>query len=83
METTIKSPEAVFASKASALPDGLSITVEGKTYVIKWEDCSEKLAAASQDDRAQLELSPSGYGIHWKTLDEDLSVRGLLKKMRE
>jgi len=24
------------------------------------------------------EISPSGYGIHWPLLDEDLSVDGLL-----
>ena len=24
------------------------------------------------------EISPSGYGIHWPLLDEDLSIDGLL-----
>ena len=35
------------------------------------------LAAASEADRAKLELMP--MGIHWPTLDEDLSVIGMLK----
>jgi len=25
------------------------------------------------------EVSPSGYGIHWPELDEDLSIDGMIK----
>ena len=38
------------------------------------------LLAASQDDRNTVELSP--YGVHWPTLDEDLSIEGMLKGLR-
>ena len=38
-----------------------------------------KLAAATDEDRALWELCAAGYGIHRLTLDEDLSVEGLLK----
>jgi hypothetical protein len=46
---------------------------------IAWERCSPRLAAASETQRCDLELSPGGYGIHWPQLDEDLSVGGLLQ----
>ena len=35
-----------------------------------------RLLTASPEQRAQFELSPRG--IHWETLDEDISVDGLL-----
>jgi hypothetical protein len=27
----------------------------------------------------KFEVSPSGYGIHWPELDEDLSIDGMIK----
>ena len=37
-----------------------------------------KLAAAKPRQLKRYEISPSGYGIHWPDLDEDLSVYGFL-----
>ncbi|MCH7754431.1 DUF2442 domain-containing protein [candidate division KSB1 bacterium] len=39
---------------------------------------SEKLANASDIEENKYEISPSGYGIHWPLIDEDLSIDGLL-----
>jgi hypothetical protein len=36
-----------------------------------------RLRAAAEEDLRSFQLSP--LGIHWPTLDEDLSVRGLLE----
>ena len=36
-----------------------------------------RLANASEAERAHMELSP--LGIHWPDIDEDLSIRGLLR----
>jgi hypothetical protein len=36
-----------------------------------------KLASATQEERSRMELSP--MGIHWPLIDEDLSIRGLLR----
>ena len=36
-----------------------------------------RLLKASPDQRAHYELSP--FGVHWPDIDEDLSVRGLIK----
>lgn len=38
-----------------------------------------KLLHASQKDRDHWEVSGAGFGIHWPTIDEDLSVDGLLR----
>ena len=37
-----------------------------------------RLAAASDSERANIKLSP--MGLHWPDLDEDLSIRGLLRE---
>jgi hypothetical protein len=29
-------------------------------------------------NRENFEISPSGYGIHWPDVDEDLSIDGLI-----
>ncbi len=34
---------------------------------------------ATEQEKMTFEISPSGYGIHWLLLDEDLSIDGLLK----
>ncbi len=36
------------------------------------------LANATIKQLKNFEISPSGYGIHWPDLDEDLSVEGFL-----
>ena len=36
-----------------------------------------RLASASHDALSNMELSP--MGLHWPELDEDLSIRGLLR----
>jgi len=55
------------------------IAADGQTYRIRWEDCSPPLAQASQAQRQHLEVAPSGYGIHWPEIDEDLAVTPLLR----
>lgn len=63
------------ATAARALPDHLEIQLSsGRQLEVSWQSCSEKLAQASAEDRAIFRLSPSGYGIHWPLLDEDLAI---------
>ena len=38
----------------------------------------EELADADSGDLAKIEILGAGYGLHWETLDVDLSVPGLL-----
>ena len=36
------------------------------------------LETATEDEVAQVEILGAGYGLHWKALDVDLSIPGLL-----
>jgi len=57
----------------------LHMTVDGKQYIIDLAAVSPRLAAAGPDDLKRFDVSPSGYGIHWPTVDEDLSVDGMIR----
>jgi hypothetical protein len=52
------------------LEDGRSIAVP-----IGWYP---RLAHGTAEERANVQLSGAGYGIHWPDLDEDIGVEGLL-----
>lgn len=39
---------------------------------------AQGLEAATDDELASVEILGAGYGLHWETLDADLSVPGLL-----
>ena len=59
--------------------DYLILKVDNQSIKLKLTDISEKLVKATDQERKDFKISPSGYGIHWKLLDEDLSINGLLK----
>jgi Protein of unknown function (DUF2442) len=59
--------------------DWMILGVDGQVYRLSLTQVSERLANASEADRKIYRIAPSGYGIHWPTLDEDLSINGLLK----
>jgi len=40
---------------------------------------SFKLKEADHLQRMLYKISPSGYGIHWPLIDEDLAINALLK----
>lgn len=58
--------------------DQLVIVVDDQTHVFDLGEISPRLAAADPQERARFEISPSGYGIRWPLIDEDLSIDGLL-----
>jgi hypothetical protein len=68
----------VWARAIETTPDALILIMESGPVAIPWERCSERLARASPIERSRAELSPSGYGIHWPLIDEDLAVGPLL-----
>jgi Protein of unknown function (DUF2442) len=53
------------------LEDGRTISVPLTWY--------PRLLHASQKDRDDWQIAGGGFGIHWPTIDEDLSVDGLLR----
>jgi len=64
--------------KVSFDKNRLFITVDGREYTFLLADISQKLAGASTAEREKYEISPSGYGISWPLIDEDLSIDGLI-----
>lgn len=55
------------------------LTVDHQTYRLPIDQASSRLAHASETERNLYQVSPSGYGIHWPMLDEDLSINGLIR----
>ena len=70
----------VLAKAIETTSEALIVTTEAGSVSIPWGRCSERLARASQIERSRAELSPSGYGIHWPLIDEDLAVGPLLRE---
>ncbi|MFQ4139640.1 DUF2442 domain-containing protein [Nodosilinea sp. PGN35] len=59
--------------------DWMTLGVDQRVYRLPLAQVSKRLLQASAADRNIYRIAPSGYGIHWPTLDEDLSINGLLK----
>jgi len=58
--------------------DHIILTIDGTERKFPLNEISPALNNASERERTTFELSPSGYGVHWPLLDEDLSIDGLL-----
>jgi len=56
----------------------LVITIDGEPKRFQLKEISPALENASEEEWNNFEISPSGYGIHWPLLDEDISIDGLL-----
>ena len=56
----------------------MQVSVDGRVYTINLADHSKRLAKASPEQKRRFVVSPSGYGIHWPELDEDLSIDRLI-----
>jgi hypothetical protein len=70
---------AVLAERIQTTPEALVVVLESGAVSIPWDQCSARLAHASLAERLRAELSPSGYGIHWPLIDENLAVGPLLR----
>ena len=57
----------------------LVIEADGKRLICDLNKLSQRLLQANDEERNNYVISPSGYGIHWPALDEDVSVHALLK----
>ncbi len=59
--------------------DTLRLRVDGAAYQVSVRAVSERLASASLEQRRDFRVSPSGFGIHWPSVDEDLSIDGIIR----
>ena len=69
-------------TSASFNGDLFIVTADGKKYNWNIKEISTRLSNATEADRNNFIISPSGYGIHWPNLDEDISLSGLLKSKK-
>ncbi|GMQ31662.1 DUF2442 domain-containing protein [Algoriphagus confluentis] len=58
--------------------NNLVIQKNEQRKVIDLKVASSTLLHASEAERNLYWISPSGYGIHWPLIDEDLSIEKLL-----
>ena len=55
------------------------LQIDGKALTLNLDKLSPKLFNANKIERELYKISPSGYGIHWPLLDEDISIEAILK----
>lgn len=67
----VESVDITDARITFVLTDGRTVSVP-----LSW---SWRLEEATPAERQNYEISPSGYGVHWPDVDEDLSARGMLR----
>lgn len=55
------------------------INIDNQVLKFQLNKVSKKLLDATDLQRQFYRISPSGYGIHWPMIDEDLSIEHLIK----
>ena len=70
--------EAHVVQGISLVGTTLRLRVDGVQHEVDLLKHSRRLATATPEQRAKFEVSPSGYGIHWPEVDEDLSIDGMI-----
>ena len=78
MSTLVDRSEAL-AVDVSCIDDALSVTLtDGRTIAVPlaW---FPRLLAATAKQRSEWEFIGGGIGIHWETIDEDISISSLLQ----
>lgn len=58
--------------------DKIKIEINDGRIVLAPLSWFPKLDQASVADRENFEISSLGYGIHWPTLDEDVSIKAFI-----
>ncbi len=59
--------------------DFIILNIDSNELIIPLDKLSAKLKSATEIEREMYKISPSGYGIHWPLIDEDLSIDGILR----
>lgn len=59
--------------------NSINIYIDVKEIKVSLDKVSQKLKKANDLQRNFYKISPSGYGIHWPLIDEDLSIDAILK----
>lgn len=57
----------------------MKIEIDDLKFEIPISEISQKLQKANKIERVSFVISPSGYGISWPLIDEDISIEKILK----
>ena len=80
MEKTAKNELSKKQTEVAIKAHLLIVKVNGKEHRFNVKKISKRLAKATQDELRDFTVSPSGYGIHWSRIDEDISIPALLNE---
>lgn len=64
--------------KINFINDIMKMNINGIDYNFNLKQVSLKLLNASEIERNFFKISPSGYGVHWPLIDEDLAIDALI-----
>ena len=68
--------------KVSFEANFITLQIDGEALILNLDKLSPKLFKATKIERELYKISPSGYGIHWPLIDEDISIEAILKNRR-
>jgi len=71
-------PESIAAVDVQVTEDSLSVELADGRNVSVPVGWYPRLAHATPQERSEWQLTGGGRGIHWPSLDEDLSISSLL-----
>ena len=60
----------------------MTLQMDGEALILHLDKLSPKLLKANNIEREGYKISPSGYGIHWPLIDEDISIEAMLKNRK-
>lgn len=58
----------------------IRVMIDGHLFEYPIDKISTKLALATEIERSYFKISPTGYGIHWPLIDEDISVDAFINQ---
>ncbi|MBK9108522.1 MAG: DUF2442 domain-containing protein [Saprospiraceae bacterium] len=70
------------ATEVKIIDQNLHIFIEDRCFSFHLSSLSDVFKTASSESISNFKLSPSGYGIHWPDLNEDISIHVLLHDKR-
>jgi hypothetical protein len=68
--------------KVSFEANFITLQIDGEALILNLDKLSPKLFKANKIERELYKISPSGYGIHWPLIDENISIEAILKNRR-
>lgn len=79
-EAAVTEPRAA-AAEYDSREDRLNLRLKNGANLSLPLDLFEEFEGATPEQKGDLEITPSGYGLHWESLDIDLSVPSIVKQV--